>query len=270
MSGAPLLPMFPPDEAEGIWAGGVNVAVCVSGVASRDIDALMVDALPDAGILPQALVFPRWTYGRSGRGDNVTRRAVRAWRCVCGDRVDADWLFSYFYGAMHHAGFRRRFADSWRTSPERRIPFLSDADRVARLGGELGLLHLGFDRPSPGAGAALSVDGGDLRIAESGMRYDADAGTLRVNDATVIRGIPRARYRVAGRRPLEWWCACFRRRRDPGSGIVNDGSRAIPPERLVAAVGHLARMAVESDRIIAGISASRMLPAPDALRGRAG
>jgi len=247
--------IFPSADAE-------DRAICVPGVGSKtSFSALVVDAMPDLGLLPTCQCFPRCRFRNSEdapgvlpgfdggleRVGNVSDAALRDFHVRHGDPdIGKDDIFDYVYGVLHAPGWRERFADDLAKQLPR-IPLAPDFLAFAETGMALAGLHLGhgscrehpleaeFSGSGDPAPEHFTIGKRKMRFAEEGR------GVLVVNDRVRLAGVPPEahRYVVNGRTPLEWLIDRYRIRTDRESGIVNDpngwfGGPPRPDRRLQA------------------------------------
>ena len=87
------------------------------------------------------------------------------------------------------------------------------------------------------------------------MKLDEDAGTLRLNDAIALTGIPPEahRYRLGNRSALEWLADQLRVKTDKRSGIVHDSNVAFSGDEIVSLIRRVTHVSVETVRIVEGL-----------------
>lgn len=84
------------------------------------------------------------------------------------------------------------------------------------------------------------------------MKLDAEAGTLRVNDAVTLTGIPAEahRYRLGNRSALEWLVDQLRVKTDKRSQITHDPNAAFAGDELLQLIRRVTHVSVETVRIV--------------------
>ena len=248
-----------------------NRAICVPGIGSTTpFSVLMVDSMPDLGLISASQCFPRYQYlklqegekavsGLEQASENITNTALRKF-CTHyqDDSITKDQIFDYVYGFLHSPDFRDHFAnDLVKELP--RIPFATDFHSFAQAGHNLATLHLGYETcvvyPLT---IKCALDGEAraeyFRIGHQKMRFLNDEKTiLRINEHVSLHGIPATahRYQVNGKTPLEWFIDRYRITKDKHSGIVNDPNAWFKhPQDLVTAIQRIVHVSVETTRIV--------------------
>jgi len=129
-----------------------NRAICVSGVGStKPFSALVVDTMPDLGLISNGQCFPRYEYRHRNdpqhklwndavdleRIDNISDTSLRAFRIRYSDNtITKDAIFDYVYGILHAPAYRERFAkDLAKELP--RIPLADDFRTFSEAGLQL-------------------------------------------------------------------------------------------------------------------------------------
>ncbi len=267
--------IFPTQEAE-----QENLAICVSGVASRKpFQAMAVDTIPCLDMLEKTQCFPLYTYDADGsnRRENVTDWAQATFRERYGDAgISKLDIFHYVYGLLHHPGYRERHADSLRRELPR-IPVAHDGSpslapdfaAFRDAGRDLARLHLNYERVDPWG---LDWEVGDapidwrvekMRPLKRVQSEDGDYkifDSLQYNDTLTLRGIPADafRYRLGTRSALEWVVDQYRVKTDKRSGIVSDPNAWSDDQQyIVNLVGRVLRVSMETVKIVddlAGLS----------------
>ena len=260
--------------------GSKNHAICVPGKSSNHPhSALMVDSMPDLGLMEACQCFPRYRYEKieSTQGnfpgfepkvervDNITDTSLRVFRVHWSDNtITKDQIFYYVYAILHAPEYRQRFTSDL-TKELPRIPFADNFHAFAQAGQELADLHLGFEKckeyplettftpppPPPVFREAI------YRLSSKAMRYGNDEkSVLRINENVSLCGIPPEahRYAISGRTPLEWFIDRYRITQDKHSKIVNDPNEWFKkPEDLVTAIRRIVYVSVETTRIVEGL-----------------
>ncbi len=90
---------------------------------------------------------------------------------------------------------------------------------------------------------------------EDKMRLNKDKTQLKVNPSLTLAGIPPDvfDYRLGNRSALEWVIDQYQVSEDKRSRIHSDPNRADDPEYIVRPVGQVARVSLETVRIVKGL-----------------
>ncbi len=249
--------IFPSSETE-------NRAICVPGIGSSSpFSALMVNAMPDLGLISACQCFPRYRFdqalAKQARNcvDNITDTSLRFFRDHYGDdAIDKDMIFDYVYGVLHAPEYRECFInDLVKELP--RIPFAPNFHAFAKAGNQLAELHLNYETCQEYPLQVTREGERGFSLGEHTMKLDGpDRTTLVVNDHLRLSGIPAEAhlYQVNGRTPLEWFVDRYRVTQDKKSGIVNDPNGWFDSmEEFIASVQRIVHVSVETSRIVASL-----------------
>ena len=239
----PLL--FPSNEME-------NLAICSSGVGSKEYSCLMVDHIPCLDFLEKTQCFPRWLPGEQTKGAEDTLdfgeqsvmpsgfspEALPHFQAAYpGKPITEDDLFYYIYGILHSEDYRMRYANNLMKELPR-IPRVATYEQFmafVEAGQELARLHVHFEDVAPYAGVKIEytkVGQPSYRVTQmkwgkiKGKTGNAakDKTTLIYNDWITVKNIPleAQEYVVNKKSALDWMVerACVSI--DKASGIVND------------------------------------------------
>ena len=239
----PLL--FPSNEME-------NLAICSSGVGSKEYSCLMVDHIPCLDFLEKTQCFPRWLPGEQTKGAEDTldfgepsempsgfsQEALPHFQAAYpGKPITEDDLFYYIYGILHSEDYRTRYANNLMKELPR-IPRVATYEQFmafVEAGQELARLHVHFEDVAPYAGVKIEytkVGQPSYRVTQmkwgkiKGKTGNAakDKTTLIYNDWITVKNIPleAQEYVVNKKSALDWVVerACVSI--DKASGIVND------------------------------------------------
>lgn len=129
---------------------------------------------------------------------------------------------------------------------------------------ELARWHLGYETVEPWPLDGLADDGATTRVLRfEKMRFIdmRDCLAIMVNPYVTLSGIPEEahRYQVNGRTALEWLIDRYQVKTDKASGIVNNpnkwGEEHGDPRYIVKLIARIARVSVETVRIVEGLPA---------------
>ena len=236
------------------YPGAENIGIAVVDRSKIvPFSAIMTAALPDfvlmgAGVPTRYL--PRWTYRERDamevqanpdaekyeKSSNINPDALAHVRAHYGNRrISEDDLFHYCYGALHHQGWREKYADDLRKD----IPRVPLADTcaefraVVRAGQQLSNLHVNYESADPYPLSADFAPEWDpstpdayrvTRMKYAGKTGNWDKSTIVYNSGITLRGVPLGaqEYRLGARSALDWIVDRYRITTDKDSGIVKD------------------------------------------------
>ena len=206
------------------------------------------------------------------RVDNVTDEIHEIYRATLGEDVTKDDIFYFAYGQLHDPGYRKKYAaDLRKMLPHIETP--TDRARLNRLadaGRKLMALHVGYEDVEPwpvDVQIKLGVDPEDretwrvtkLKWAKKTDPLTGKITTMVYNPKVTIRGIPAEadEYMLGARSALAWVIDRYQVKTDKKSGIVNDpndwADEVGNPRFIVELIAKVARVAVETNRIVATI-----------------
>ena len=209
--------------------------------------------------------------GSAGDGDNVTDWCLGQFHAAYGTGITKDDVWEYIYGVMHAPDWRQRYRHDLQRNLAR-IPLAEDFEAFRSAGRKLIDLHIGYETVDEwpvqcqvdGAPDEGQADDDAYRI-EDRMRWgkspdkSEDRSVLLVNSRCQLVDIPSEAhdFEISGRSPLQWAIDSLRRKKDSGSGVVDDpnGWRAWADEpfNLIRHLRRLVLVSVETARIIANL-----------------
>ena len=244
-----------------------NRIICVSGIGSKKpFHCINTDIIPCLDLIEKTQCFPFYVYDEDGtnRRENITDWALAAFREKYAKETVAlktvglsplsKWdIFHYCYGLLHHAGYRATFgANLKRDLP--RIPFAPEFRPFAKAGKELADLHVNYETVNPLELDWRETPGKALSYRVEKMKWLDDAKTeLRINDTLTLAGVPKEAhaYKLGNRSALDWLVDQYQVKKDKATGeITSDPNRADDPEYIVNLIGRVARVSVETVRIV--------------------
>ena len=241
-----------------------NRVICVPGIGGRtDFWCLLSDVIPNLSLITvdSNQCFPFYFYDEDGtnRRENITDWALENFRSHYGDETITKWdIFHYTYGILHHAGYRERYAaDLKRDLPH--IPYADDFWAFADAGAKLAELHVNYEA-QPQYPLTFVEDATrqlDFRVAR--MKLSKDKTSLIYNEFLTLSGIPPEvfSYRLGQYSALEWVVKQYRVKTDARSGIVNDPNDAANPRYIVALIGSVITVSLETCKIVEGLPSFR-------------
>ena len=213
------------------------ICFCVNG---KDFYALAVDKVANLHLTGDSQCLPMYRYTEDGeRVSNITQWGIdringhyrREWgddfESLAGEEgITAEEIFAYTYAVLHDPVYRHEYSvDLVREFP--RLPLYHDFHHWAEMGRQLLDLHIGFESAEPYPlerieklpAASGSPSTGSGRADKTILRADKERGTITLDDATTLSGVPAAawEYRLGSRSALEWVLDQYKERkpRDP-------------------------------------------------------
>ena len=207
----------------------------------------------------QTQCFPFYVYDPDGtnRRENITDWALAQFRTHYADDTISKWdIFYYVYGALHHPGYREKFADNLKRELPR-IPYAPDFRAFADNGRTLADLHLNYETVAPYKLRWIEAKDIPLSYHVEKMRLSKDKTQIVVNESLTLADIPPEAfaYRLGNRSALEWVIDQYQVTTDKRSGITSDPNREDEPRYIVDLVGRVIQVSVETVRIVAGLPA---------------
>ena len=210
------------------------------------------------------------------RVSNISAAALAHFRqYYADDSISEDDLFYYAYGALHHPGYREKYAADL-SKQSARLPLAGSRDdfrKFAMAGQALSRLHLNYESAAPyplteAWAENANPDAPDFyRVGEMRHRKrgrDDDRSVISYNCNITLSGIPEAvwEYRIGQYPALRWLLERHRVKTDKDSGIVNDPNHWCAeignPRYIVDPVKRVTTVSVKTMEIV------RLLPAlPD-------
>jgi len=213
----------------------------------------IVDLLPQGG----SQCFPFYVYDPDGsnRRENITDWALAQFRAHYADESINKWdIFYYVYGALHHPGYREKFADNLKRELPR-IPYAPDFRAFADSGHMLADLHLNYETVEPYKLRWIEAKDKPPSYHVEKMRLSKDKTELVVNESLTLADIPPEAfaYRLGNRSALEWVIDQYQVTTDKRSGITSDPNREDEPRYIVDLVGRVVQVSVETVRLVAAL-----------------
>ena len=224
---------------DGVLQG--NRVICFRGLGTnKPFYVLACDRLVERQFLGNAQCLPLYRYTEGGeRVSNITQWGIdringhyrREWgddfQSLAGPGgITAEEIFAYTYPVLHDPVYRHDYAvDLLREFPS--LPLYRDFHHWAKMGWQLLDLHIGFESAEPYPlerieklpAASGSPSTGSGRAVKTILRADKERGTITLDDATTLTGVPAAawQYRLGNRSALEWVLDQYKERkpRDP-------------------------------------------------------
>jgi len=186
--------------------------------------------------------FPYYIFDEDGdnQRENITDTALKVFRRhYATSRIQKIDIFNYVYGMLHHAGYRRAFADCLRKELPR-IPLsatLDDFKAIRDAGKELAELHVGYEQVKPFELEWIdrSGIGKGINFRVEKMKLSPDKRDVIVNETLTLRGVPPEvfEYRLGNRSAVEWVIDQYRVDRDAAGNITSDPNRDPPEDRYI-------------------------------------
>jgi len=241
-----------------------NRIICLPGIGGRTYFwTIATNVIPNLSVITidSNQCFPFYVYDEDGSNtrENVTAWALAAFReryrgQTVGLSPLSKWdIFYYCYGILHHPEYRKKFAGCLKRELAR-IPFAPEFWPFARAGRELADLHVGYEAVEPVKLKWQETPDTPLSWRVEKMKWLDEAKTaLRVNDTLTLAGIPKEahEYKLGNRSALDWLVDQYVVKRDREThAVTSDPNRAADPEYIVRLIGQVARVSVETVRIV--------------------
>ncbi len=243
--------IFPSDSVE-------NKVICVSGIGSRSgFSSLIVDKIPDLGIIESSQCFPLYLYTKQSnqtnsqadllaetpahttngytRTDAITTTGLQHFQQGYNDdTITKEDIFYYTYGILHSPQYREKYADNL-SKELPRIPLIKGIEnfwQFVEAGRKLANLHLNYEvaKKFPATIVGNPETDADYYVTKmkfAGSGKNKDKTTIIYNANITITNIPERAfdYIVNGKPALEWVMERQGLKTDKASGIVNDANR---------------------------------------------
>lgn len=207
------------------------------------------------------------------RIDNITDEILGIYRQVLGEEITKDDIFHFVYGQLHDPAYRETYAaDLKKMLPHIQTPTdRSRFDALATAGQQLMDLHINFETVEPyplTVDVKKTADPSDRetwRVTK--MKWKKTKGvtdhtTIIYNPKVTIIDIPEEaeEYMLGSRSALGWVIDRWQVKTDKASGITNDPNdwcdEQDNPRYIIDLIGRVTTVAVETQKIIAGITPS--------------
>ncbi len=233
-----------------------NRVICVNGIGGhKPLSPLMVNCLPDLGLIEATQCFPFYTYSEDGthRQENITDWALKTFRQHYRSRKLTKWdIFYYVYGLLHHPGYREKYAANLKRELPR-VPYAPDFWAFANAGQQLAELHLHYETQPEYPLRLVTKEPLNWRVAK--LKLSKDKTRLSYNESLTLTGIPSEafEYRLGNRSALDWVIDQYQVSQDKRSGIVNDPNRLADEQYIARLIGQVVTVSVKTVEIVKGL-----------------
>jgi predicted helicase len=195
-----------------------NEIICLNGTGQQKaFSCLITNLFPEIQTIYNCQTFPLYRYEKGEKKTNINvERALARWDLAeyaneLKPVLQAESLFYYVYGILHHEGYRKTYENLLKTSVPR-VPVLADHfEEISEIGRKLADLHLNFD--------TVAEYPLDIRKTLQGLedltRFNQELYSIRkmrIKENTLIYNHfieidlpPRVHeYKVNGRSPIQW------------------------------------------------------------------
>ena len=272
-----------------------NLVICVSGVGvTKDFTCIVTDVIPDLELIGKSQCFPLYWYEKIERKaqqtfdfmdgddeyvrhDGISDFILKQFRQAIGPKAKKEDIFYFVYAALHHPGYRAKFAaDLKKQLPRLPVPTSMDDYRLmVKVGRDLAALYLHYE-DIEGYGlkevwTGVTADARDARpyqvtkMAWGKQGKDEDRSKIVINGALTLEGIPAEahEYVVNGRSALEWIIDRYQIRTDKDSGITNDpndwGREHGNPRYIVDLIQSVTAVSVKTVELVKKLEGVRLV-----------
>ena len=236
-----------------------NLVLSVAGIGHRTgFGCLVSNVIPNVDLAyEKGQCFPFYFYDEDGtnRRENITDWALQNFRSHYDDETITKWdIFHYTYGILHHPDYRERYAaDLKRDLPH--IPYADDFWAFADAGAKLAELHVNYEAQPQYPLTFVEDETRQLDFRVKRMKLSKDKTSLSYNEFLTLSGIPPEvfSYRLGQYSALEWIVNQYRVKTDARSGIVNEPNDAANPRYIVALIGSVITVSLETCKIVEGL-----------------
>jgi len=242
--------------------------------AAKGFYALASDLPTDFHFTGDTKVAALYRYESGTRIDNITdwslaefKKHYQPGRGKKAEPITKEAIFHYVYAVLHGPQYRETYAQNLKREFPR-IPLYGDNDasfwQWAAWGEALMALHIGYEQAAPFA--LVRSDVPDEKVRASGqspkciLRSDKDAGRITLDSETTLSGVPREAwaYVLGNRCAIDWVLDQYKEKKpkDPTIREKFDTYRfADHKERVIALLARVARVSVETVRIVEALKA---------------
>ncbi len=233
-----------------------NRVICVNGIGGKKpLSPLMVNCLPDLGLIEATQCFPFYTYHEDGthRQENLTNWALETFQQHYQDSNITKWdIFYYVYGLLHHPDYREKYAINVKRELPR-IPYAPDFWPFATAGQQLAELHVHYEtQPEYPLQPVINTP---LHWRLEKMKLSKDQTSVIYNNSLTLTGIPPEtfEYRLGNRCALDWVIDQYQVSQDKRSGIVNDPNQLEDKQYIARLIGQVVTVSVKTVEIVKGL-----------------
>jgi predicted helicase len=243
---------------------------------TRPPHALAIAGVADYHVTGDAIALPASLAASAlSSHDNITdwaltqfRQHYQPGRGRKADPITKEDIFHYVYAVLHDPLYREKYAQNLKREFPR-IPLYGDSLATFRQwadwGARLMALHIGYETVEPWPLQRTDTPDAKARAAgqqpKCALKADKDAGCIVVDSETVLSGVPPEAwdYKLGNRSALEWVLDQHKEKKpkDPTIREKFDAYRfADHKERVIDLLGRVARVSVETVRIVDAMGAT--------------
>ncbi len=235
-----------------------NLAICVSGVGSRSLSALMVDTTPNFDLLSKTQCFSRYFYEKNSQGelkkeDNISQKVVKKFQENYKDKkIDGDAIFYYVYGLLHSEDYKKRYASNFgKMLP--RIPLVNGFEKYSKIGKELADLHINYEKVKKYPLKIEELKNNNFEVSKMKFLSKTDKSSIIYNNSITLSEIPQEayEYQVNGRSAIEWIMDRYQAKEDKKSKITNNPNKfSDNPKYIIDLIQRVVSVSIESIKLI--------------------
>ena len=231
-----------------------NLSIIIPSKLKSKYSVYISDLTPDAHVIGINQVFSFYYFDEYGvRHENITDATLKQYReHYKNKKITKMNIFEYVYGMLHHVGYKKKFKNNL-SKELPHIPMAPSFTEFCKIGHKLIDLHLNYDNCKhikqgiAEIGTPKFVPKKFTKIAFGSKNNK----TVICDDKTVIfDNLPRTKYRVGGRTPLDWLVEKYKRNKNSESKIINNPLECMTSKEVIELIYKLVYVGLETDRLI--------------------
>ena len=230
-----------------------NLSIIIPSKLKGAYSVYVSELTPDAHIIGINQVFSFYYFDNDGAHENISNSTLKLYQThYKNKKITKMNIFEYVYGILHHGGYRKKFRNNL-SKELPHIPMAPSFTKFCEIGRKLINLHLNYDDEShtkhgiDKLGKPKFVPKKFTKIA---FGANNNKTSICEGKTIVFDNLPKIKYKVGGRTPIEWLVYKYNRNVNSESSIVNNPLEFMTGEEIINFVYKLVYVSLESDRLI--------------------